>query len=59
MQQCETWHPCAKLAGMESELEKLGDANGVAALAGQRETMNREIAGIEDNLSQVRAELCR
>ena len=40
-------------------MEKLGDANGVAALAGQRETMNREIAGIEDNLSQVRAALCR
>jgi len=49
----------AKLAGMEAELEELGDANGVAALAGQRETMNREIAGSEDNLSQVRAALCR
>lgn len=49
----------AKLAGMEAELENLGDANGVAALAGQRETMNREIADIEGNLSQVRAALCR
>ena len=49
----------AKLAGMEAELEELGDANGVAALASRRETMKREIAGIEDNLSQVRAALCR
>jgi tetratricopeptide (TPR) repeat protein len=49
----------AKLSGMETELEELGDANGVAALAGRREAMNREIAGIEANLSQVRAALCR
>jgi len=49
----------AKLAGMEAELEELGDANGVAALASRREAMNREIAGIEANLSQVRTALCR
>jgi tetratricopeptide (TPR) repeat protein len=49
----------ADLAGMEGELEELGDADGVAALAGQRETMGREIAGIEANLAQVRSALCR
>lgn len=49
----------AALAGMESELEALGDANGVAALSGQREEMGREIAAIEANLAEVRAALCR
>jgi len=49
----------AALAGMEAELEALGDANGVAALAGRRETMGREIAAIEGNLSAVRSALCR
>ena len=49
----------AALAGMEAELEALGDANGVAALAGRREAMSREIAAIEGNLSAVRSALCR
>jgi tetratricopeptide (TPR) repeat protein len=49
----------AELAGMEAELEELGDPTGVAALAGRREAMSREIAGIEANLSQVRSALCR
>jgi hypothetical protein len=47
------------LAGMEAEVEALGDANGVAALAGRREAMSREIAAIEGNLSEVRSALCR
>lgn len=47
------------LAGMEAEVEALGDANGVAALAGRREAMSREIAAIEANLSEVRSALCR
>ena len=49
----------AELAGMEGELEALGDADGMAAVAGRREAMGQEIAGIEDNLSEVRAALCQ
>jgi tetratricopeptide (TPR) repeat protein len=49
----------AEFARMEAELDQLGDAKGVAALAERRELMNREIAGIEGNLSEVRAALCR
>ncbi|HSN55310.1 MAG TPA: tetratricopeptide repeat protein [Candidatus Sulfomarinibacteraceae bacterium] len=49
----------AEFARMEAELDELGDAKGVAALAERRELMNREIAGIEGNLSEVRAALCR
>ena len=49
----------AALAGMEAELEALGDANGVAALAGRREAMGREIGAIEGNLAAVRSALCR
>ncbi len=49
----------AELAGMEAELEKLGDNNGVTAVAGQREIRDREIAGIEANLTDVRVALCQ
>ncbi len=49
----------AELAGMEAELEKLGDADGVTALAGRREAMSRELSGIEANLADVRAALCQ
>jgi len=49
----------ADLIGMEAELEKLGDANGVTALASRRAAMGREISGIEANLSEVRAALCQ
>ncbi len=49
----------AELAAMETELEALGDADGVTAVAGRREAMGREAAGIEDNLSEVRAALCQ
>jgi len=49
----------AELAGMEGELEALGDANGVTAVAERRAAMGQEIAGIEGNLSAVRAALCQ
>jgi tetratricopeptide (TPR) repeat protein len=49
----------AELAGMEAELEKLGDADGVAALASRREAMSREMSGIEANLTEVRTALCQ
>ncbi len=49
----------AELAGMEAELETLGDADGVTALAGRRQAMGREIADIESNLSEVRDALCQ
>ncbi len=49
----------ADLIEMEAELEVLGDANGVAALADRRAVMGREMSGIEANLSEVRAALCR
>jgi hypothetical protein len=49
----------AELARMEAELEELVDPQGVAAMAGRRKTMDQEIAEIEDNLSEVRAALCR
>jgi tetratricopeptide (TPR) repeat protein len=49
----------ADLIGMEAELEKLGDADGVTALASRRAAMGREMSGIEANLSEVRAALCR
>ena len=49
----------AELAGMEAELEVLGDAEGVTALAGRREAIGREIAAIEGNLAEVRAALCQ
>jgi len=49
----------AEMAGMEAELEVLGDADGVIAVAGRREAMGRDIAAIEDNLSEVRAALCK
>ena len=49
----------AELAGIEAELEELGDANGVTAVVDRRKAMGREIAGIEDNLSEVRAALCQ
>jgi tetratricopeptide (TPR) repeat protein len=49
----------AELAGMECELVALGDADGKAAVAGRREALGQEIAGIEDNLSEVRAALCQ
>ena len=49
----------ADLVGMEAELEKLGDANGVTALASHRAAMGREMSGIEANLSEVRAALCQ
>ena len=49
----------AELARMGTELEALGDAKGVAALADRRESMGREIAVIEGNLSEVRLALCR
>lgn len=48
-----------ELAQMEAELESFGDAKGVAALADQRETMDREITAIEDNLSEVQSALSR
>jgi tetratricopeptide (TPR) repeat protein len=49
----------SELAGMEGELEALGDAEGMAAVAGRRKVMGREIAAIEDNLSEVYAALCQ
>jgi len=49
----------AELAQMEAELESFGDAKGVAALADQRATMDREIVAIEGNLSEVRMALSR
>ena len=49
----------AELAQMEAELESFGDAKGVAALADQRATMDREIVEIEGNLSEVRMALSR
>ena len=49
----------AELAGMEAELDKLGDAEGKTALASRREAMARELSGIEANLSEVRAALCQ
>jgi len=49
----------AELVGMQAELEELGDANGVTALAGRRAEMGRELSGIEANLSEVRAALCQ
>ena len=49
----------ADLVGMEAELEKLGDADGVTALASQRAAMGREMSGIEANLSEVQAALCQ
>lgn len=49
----------AALTGMEAELKDLGDADGVAALAGRRQAMVREIEAIEGNLAEVRAALCR
>jgi tetratricopeptide (TPR) repeat protein len=49
----------ADLAGMEAELDKLGDADGMKALAGRREAMTRELSGIEANLDEVRAALCQ
>ncbi len=49
----------ADLVGMEAELERLGDADGVTALARRRAAMGREISGIEANLSEVRAALCQ
>ena len=49
----------ADLVEMEAELEELGDANGVTALANRRAVMGREMSGIEANLSEVRAALCQ
>lgn len=49
----------AELARMEAELESFGDAKGVAALADQRATMDREIVEIEGNLAEVRVALSR
>lgn len=49
----------AEFARMEAQLDKLGDAKGVTALSDRRRTMNREIAAIEGNLSEVRTALCR
>ena len=44
---------------MEAELEELGDADGVTALASRRAAMGREMSGIDANLSEVRAALCQ
>jgi tetratricopeptide (TPR) repeat protein len=49
----------AEFAGIEAELEELGDASGVTAVADRRKAMGQEIAEIEDNLSAVRAALCQ
>lgn len=49
----------AELAQMEAELESFGDAKGVAALADQRQTMELEIAAIQENLSEVQSALNR
>ena len=49
----------AEFARMEAQLDEFGDAKGVTALFERRQIMNREIAGIEGNLSEVRAALCR
>jgi len=46
----------AEMAGMEAELEVLGDAEAVAE---RREARSREIAEIEANLSEVRAAFCQ
>jgi len=49
----------AEFARMEARLDELGDAKGVTAMSDQRKVINREIAAIEGNLSEVRAALCR
>jgi len=49
----------AELAEMEAELESFGDEQGVEALADQRAVMDREVAEIEENLSEVRVALSR
>ena len=49
----------AEFARMEAELDGLGDAKGVTAMSDQRKVINREIAAIEGNLSEVRAALCQ
>ena len=49
----------AEMAAIEKELEALGDADGVQAVASRRENMLRQIAAIEANLSDVRAAFCR
>ncbi len=49
----------AEFARMEAQLDELGDAKGVTAMSDQRKVISREIAGIEGNLSEVRAALCR
>lgn len=49
----------AEFAALEAELEELGDAKGVTAMADQRKVISREIAAIEGNLSEVRAALCQ
>lgn len=49
----------AEMIAMEADLEALGDANGVTAVADRREAVGRGIAAIEDNLSEVRAALCQ
>ena len=49
----------AEFAGIEAELEELGDANGVTAVADRRKAMGQEIAAIEDNLYEVRSALCQ
>jgi len=49
----------AEFAALETELEELGDAKGVTAMADQRKVIGREITAIEANLSEVRAALCQ
>ena len=49
----------AEMAGMEAELEVLGDADGVEAVAERRKARSREIAEIQANLSEVRAAFCQ
>ena len=49
----------AEFARMEAQLDELGDAKGVTAMSDHRNVISREIAGIEGNLSEVRAALCR
>ncbi len=49
----------AEFARMEAQLDELGDAKGVTALSDHRQVISREIAGIEGNLSEVRAALCQ
>jgi hypothetical protein len=49
----------AEMAKMQAELEVLGDAVGVTAVASLRQAERQQIAEIEANLSEVSAAFCQ